>query len=49
MRITMAISCSGTECAGAEGLTGVEQLHDKQPTAVDAKAQDAEVQVLSRP
>jgi large repetitive protein len=34
----IVFSCSGAKCAGTYKLTGVEHLHDKQPTAVDAKA-----------
>jgi Putative Ig domain len=34
----IVFSCSGAKCAGAYKLTGVEHLHDKKPTAVDAKA-----------
>jgi Putative Ig domain len=34
----IVFSCSGAKCAGAYKLTGVEHLHGKKPTAVDAKA-----------
>jgi hypothetical protein len=34
----IVFSCSGAKCAGKYKLTGVEHLHDKKPTAVDAKA-----------
>jgi hypothetical protein len=34
----IVFSCSGAKCAGTYKLTGVEHLHDKKPTAVDAKA-----------
>jgi hypothetical protein len=34
----IVFSCSGAKCVGKYKLTGVEHLHDKKPTAVDAKA-----------
>jgi Putative Ig domain len=34
----IVFTCAGAKCAGTYKLTGVEHLHDKKPTAVDAKA-----------